>query len=150
MRKLSIIVIAVAITAIFLGAFLVNAAPPQGTYTFKYTTGPIRAPQGTGALDWALLNNAATTQAFRVTIYTLPILDTKTVWLGLVIEDTLDPGETTHNANNAFSGTMFEIVVETNSKQMYPSASFWTSIASGSQTIPGSEVVSAEFIRVMP
>jgi hypothetical protein len=146
-KRLMIIVTLLTVAAMFLGSILVEAAPPQSTYSYKYTTGPIRAPLGTQHLDWAVLNNAQNTQTIRVTIYQLDFDNAKSYWIyGSPFEFTLDSGKTMHNANQAFPGYLFEIVVETNSKLVFPSAEFWDL---NQASIPGSEIVSAEFIRSM-
>jgi hypothetical protein len=148
MKKLSILVVAIAVAAIFLSAFLASAKP-QGTYAYKYTTGPLTIPSGTASLNWNVLNDDSKTQTVRVTVYKCYILSAKTIWTpGVSIESTLAPGEATHNANNAFGLYLYEIVVETNSKMVFPSAEAWPSNVG--IAIPGSQITSAEFIREMP
>jgi hypothetical protein len=49
------------------GAVVETAAPR--TFMFAYTTGPFLLPPNPAALDWALLNNDATAQQARVTVF---------------------------------------------------------------------------------
>jgi len=106
-------------------------------------------PSGTASLNWNVLNDDSTTQTVRVTIYICYILSPKTIWTpGITIESTLAPGEATHNVNNAFGLSPYEIVVETNSKLVFPSAEAW--LSNVGIAIPGSQITSADFIRAMP
>jgi hypothetical protein len=150
-KKLYVVALAVAITAIFFSAFFVSfvqSAKPKGTYAFKYTTGPFMLPQNTHSLNWNLLNNDNIPQTVRVTVFKCLIESEKTVELPGPLEFTLDPNESTHNANAATGGFCYEIQVETNSKLVFPSAEAWP--GSIGDVIPGSEVRAAEFVRMMP
>lgn len=117
-------------------------------YTYKYTTGPFMLPQNTHSLNWNLLNNASTQQKVRVTVYKCWIGATKTVEPPGPLEITLDPGESSHNANAADGGFCYEITLETNSSQVYPSVEAWPGAIG--DVIPGTQIRAAEFIREMP
>ncbi len=117
-------------------------------YTYKYTTGPFMLPQNTHSLNWNLLNNASTQQKARVTVYKCWIGATKTVEPPGPLEITLDPGESSHNANAADGGFCYEITVETNSGQVYPSVEAWPGAIG--DVIPGTQIRAAEFLREMP
>jgi len=61
---------------------------------------------------------------------------------------TLDPGETTHNANSYPVGFAYEIQVECNSRLIFPYVSVWP--GNFGEIIPGTGINSASFIRVLP
>ena len=117
-------------------------------YAYKYTTGPFMLPQNTHSLNWNLLNNASTQQKARVTVYKCWIGATKTAEPPGSLEITLDPGESSHNANAADGGFCYEITVETSSRHVYPSVEAWP--GSIGDVIPGTQIRAAEFIREMP
>lgn len=116
-------------------------------YLYKYTTGPFMMPQNTHSLNWNLLNNDSTQQKVRVTVFKCHIGASKTVEPPGPLEITLDPGESSHNANQAVGGFCYEIVVESNSKLVFPSVEAWPS--SIGDVIPGTQTRAAEFIREM-
>jgi hypothetical protein len=117
------------------------------SYKYTYTTGPFCLPQKTHSLDWGLLNNAPSTQKARVTVFKCHLGAIKTIEPPGPLEISLDPGETSHNANKATGGFFYEIQVECNSKLIFPYAAAWP--GSIGDPIAGSVVKSAEFIRMM-
>jgi hypothetical protein len=129
-------------------AVQVEAPRALAGYTYKYTTGPFMLPQNTHSLNWNLLNNASTLQKARVTVYKCWIGATKTVEPPGPLEITIDPGESSHNANAADGGFCYEITVETNSGQVYPSVEAWPGAIG--DVIPGTQIRAAEFLREMP
>jgi hypothetical protein len=125
-----------------------GATPSQlghGSYKFVYTTGPFFLPQNAGSLDWLILNNATTAQKVRVTIFTLPIGTSKTPMVPGSLEVTIDPGETTHNANTYPIGPAYEVQVECNSRRVFPYVSVWS--GNISFVIPGTGILAGDFIR---
>jgi len=119
--------------------------PPLPEYRYVYRTGPFSLPLSTHSIDWAILNNDATKQTARVTVFKCPVGAVKTAEPPGPLVVTIDPGETTHNANNASGGFCYEIQVECNSQLIFPYASAWS--GSIADPLPGSVVKSAEFIR---
>ncbi len=115
------------------------------SYTHTYTTGPFSLPLNTHSIDWAVLNNDSSAQKVRVTVFKCPIGSVKTAEPPGPLEVTLNPGETTHNANGATGGFFYEIQVECNSRLVFPYASAWPGAIA--DPIAGSVVKSAEFIR---
>ncbi|MFX1500794.1 MAG: hypothetical protein ACFFDH_07505 [Promethearchaeota archaeon] len=116
-------------------------------YKYTYTTGPFCLPQNTHSLDWGLLNNDPSSQKVRVTVFKCSLLTTKTIEPPGPLEITVDPGETTHNANNANGGFFYEIQVECNSKLIFPYVAAWP--GSIGDPLPGTVINSANFIRKM-
>jgi hypothetical protein len=114
-------------------------------YRYVYTTGPFTLPEKTHSLDWGLLNNDTVPQTVRVTVFKCPLGSTKSADPPGPLVVTLQPGETTHNANAAVGGFFHEIQVETNSRHVFPYAAAWPGAAG--DPIAGSVVKSAEFIR---
>jgi hypothetical protein len=120
----------------------------SGAYRFTYTTGPFALPANAQTIDWVLLNNDTTTQTVRVTVFGCPIGAVKTVEPPGALDIAIGPGETTHNANAASGGFIYEIQVETNSRRVFPYANAWPGL--GSDPLPGSVVKAAEFLRRLP
>lgn len=116
-------------------------------FTYTYTTGPFCLPQNTHSIDWGILNNDSSTQKARVTVFKCNLGSMKSVEPPGPLEITLDPGETTHNANQAIGGFFYEIQVECNSKLVFPYAAAWPGAIG--DPIAGSIVKSAEFILKM-
>jgi hypothetical protein len=114
-------------------------------YKYTYTTGPFSLPLDTHSIDWGILNNDSSAQKVRVTVFKCVTGTVKTPEPPGPLEVTIDPGETTHNANAASGGFFYEIQVECNSRRTLPYASAWS--GSIADPIPGSVVKSAEFIR---
>lgn len=114
-------------------------------YKHTYTTGPFSLPLHTHSIDWGILNNASSPQKVRVTVFRCGIGSIKTAEPPGPLEVTIQPGETTHNANAGSGGFFYEIQVECNSRKIFPYASAWSGAIA--DPIPGSVVKSAEFIR---
>jgi hypothetical protein len=114
-------------------------------YRYTYTTGPFSLPLKTHSIDWGLLNNDSSVQKVRVTVFKCPVGAVKTAEPPGPLEVTLNPGETTHNANGATGGFFYEIQVECDSQLIFPYASAWPGAIA--DPMPGSVVKSAEFIR---
>lgn len=114
-------------------------------YKYMYTSGPFSLPMSTHSLDWGVLNNDPALQTIRVTVFKCVTGAVKTVEAPGPLEFTLNPGEATHNANNAQGGFFYEIQVECNSRRLFPYASAWPNAIA--DPIPGSVVMAADFIR---
>jgi hypothetical protein len=126
------------------GATLVDPALVAATaFTYTYTTGPFALPANSQHIDWVILNNDTTSQTVRVTVFTCPIGAVKQAFGPLDV--TIPPGQTTHNANAANAGLLYEIQIQANSASIFPYASAWG--AAQAEPLPGSVVKSAEFIR---
>lgn len=121
---------------------------PTSTYKIRYTTGPFLLPQNSGSLDWTLLNNDNTQQMVRVTVFKCPVRTVKTPVAPGALVMTLDPGKSTHNANEYTEGFAYEIQVECNSQLVFPYVSIWP--ANFGVVIPGTGINSGSFVRLMP
>jgi hypothetical protein len=119
-----------------------------GSYKFCYTTGPFLLPQDSGALDWSLLNNDTTRQKARVTVFKCPIGTVKTPVAPGALVVTLNPGESTHNANEYPEDFAYEVQIECNSQLIFPYVSVWP--ANFGVVIPGTGINSGSFIRLLP
>jgi len=119
-----------------------------GTYQHRYTTRPFSLPQSAGALDWVLLNNDATQQTARVTVFQCPIGAVKSPAPPGPLEVTVDPGHATHNANQYAEGFIYEVVVECNSLLLFPYVSVWP--GNFGVALPGTAINSASFLQMMP
>ncbi len=116
-------------------------------YKYRYTSGPFLLPQDSGSLDWTLLNNDTTQQVVRVTVFKCPVGTIKVPVAPGAIVVTLEPGESTHNANQYTEGFSYEVQVECNSRLVFPYVSVWP--ASFGQVIPGTGINSASFVRLL-
>ncbi len=121
---------------------------PVGVYKYRYTTGPFLLPQSSGSLDWVLLNNDSVQQQARVTVFKCPVGTVKTLVAPGALVVTLDPGESTHNANEYPEGFAYEVQVECNSQFVFPYVSVWP--ANFGVVIPGTGINSGSFVRLMP
>lgn len=125
----------------------VLAHPWIGEYSYRFTTGPFLLPQNSGSLDWILLNNDVTQQMVRVTVFKCAIGAVKSPLPPGPLVVTLDPGETSHNANEYPEGFVYEIQVECNSLLVFPHVSVWP--ANFGVSIPGTAINSGSFVRLM-
>ena len=121
---------------------------PATRYKYRYTTGPFLLPQNSGSLDWSLLNNDTTRQTARVTVFRCPVGAVKIPVPPGTLVVTLDPGESTHNANQYPDGFTYEVQVECNSQLVFPYVSVWP--ANVGVVIPGTGINSGSFVRLMP
>ena len=119
-----------------------------GGYQYRYTTGPFLLPENSGSLDWSLLNNDSTQQKARVTVFKCPVGTVKTPVAPGALVVTLEPGESTHNANEYTEGFAYEIQVECNSQLLFPYVSVWPGYFG--VVIPGTGINSGSFVRLMP
>jgi hypothetical protein len=119
--------------------------PLKKKWKYTYRTGPFSLPLATHSIDWSVLNNDTSAQSVRVTVFKCHLGAAKVAEPPGPLVVTLNPGETTHNANAATGGFFYEIQVECNSQLIFPYASAWA--GSIADPIPGSVVKSAEFIR---
>lgn len=117
-------------------------------YTYRYTTGPFLLPENSGSLDWMLLNNDTTVQSARVTVFRCPVGSVKTPVAPGALTVTLDPGVTTHNANEYPEGMAYEVQVECNSQLILPYVSVWP--GKFGVVIPGTGINSGTFVLRMP
>ena len=83
----------------------------------------------------------------RVTVFKCNLGAAKTVEPPGPLQLTLDPMETTHNANAASGGMFYEVRVECNSRLIFPHASTWPGAIG--DPLAASVVRSAEFIRTL-
>jgi hypothetical protein len=120
-----------------------RAAP----FALTYTTGPFSLPKGAGSLDWVVLNNDATAQKVRVTVFRCNLGAAKTALPPGPLIVPLAPGATTHNANTYPVGFVYEVQVECNSKLIFPYVASWP--GSFGEIIAGSGINSANFIRTL-
>lgn len=120
---------------------------PTSGYKHCYTTGPFLLPQNSGSLDWTILNNDTTTQKARVTVFKCPVGSVKTPVPPGALVVTIDPGKSTHNANEYTEGFAYEVQVECNSKLIFPYVSVWP--GNFGVVIPGTGINSGSFIRKM-
>jgi hypothetical protein len=128
-------------------AVLVDPSKLPGKYANKYTTGPFILPQNTHSLNWNLLNNDSIPHKVRVTVFKCWVGSQKTLEPPGPLEITLNPNESSHNANKAVGGFCYEIQVETNSKLVFPSVEAWP--GSIGDVIPGTEIRAAQFLKQM-
>lgn len=139
-----------------LGLTDVNVLPERAVlekklvrkYKHRYTTGPFLLQQNSGSLDWTLLNNDTTQQKACVTVFKCPVGTVKTPVAPGALVVTLDPGESTHNANEYPEGFAYEVQVECNSQLVFPYVSVWP--ANFGVVIPGTGINSGTFVRLMP
>jgi len=123
-----------------------EAAPRR--FRNRYTTGPFLLPQDSGSLDWALLNNDTTPQKARVTVFQCPVGAVKIALPPGPLVVTLQPNESTHNANTYPEGFAYEVQVECNSKLLFPYVSVWP--ANFGVVIPGTGINSGTWLALMP
>jgi hypothetical protein len=121
---------------------------PRNKFKHRYTTGPFLLPQNSGSLDWTLLNNDTTQQTARVTVFKCPVGAVKAPMAPGALVVTLDPGESTHNANEYPEGFSYEVQVECDSQLVFPYVSVWP--ANFGVVIPGTGINSGTFVRSMP
>ena len=119
-----------------------------GKYKFRYTTGPFLLPANSGSLDWTLLNNDTSQQKATVTVFKCPVGAVKTAVPPGPLVVTLDPGASTHNANEYTEGFAYEVQVECNSQLLFPYVSVWP--ANFGVVIPGTGINSGTWVRLMP
>jgi hypothetical protein len=120
---------------------------PVNSYQYCYTTGPFLLPESSGSLDWILLNNDSSQQKVRVTVFKCPVGAVKTPVAPGALVVTIDPGESTHNANEYPEGFPYEVQVECNSQLVFPYVSVWP--GHFGVVIPGADINSGTFIRKM-
>jgi hypothetical protein len=128
------------------GAVLEKQAGPK--FKHRYTTGPFLLPQNSGSLDWYILNNDTTQQNARATVFKCPVGIVKTAVAPGPLLVTVDPGQSTHNANEYPEGFAYEVQVECNSQLVFPYVSVWP--ANFGVVIPGTGINSGTFLRLMP
>ncbi len=131
-----------------LPAQVVTDVSARIRFKFRYTTGPFLLPQDSGSLDWVLLNNDSTKQTARVTVFKCPVGAVKIAQSPGPLVVTLDPGESTHNANTYPEGFAYEVTVECNSRLLFPYVSVWP--ANFGVVIPGTGINSGTFLALMP
>jgi hypothetical protein len=115
-------------------------------FQYCFTSGPVALPAATHSLDWGLLNNDQLPQVVRVTVFKCHLGAPKTAEPPGPLEVTLNPGETTHNANSADGGFFYEIQVECNSQLVFPYMAAWP--GGTGDPIPGSVVTASGFARM--
>lgn len=131
-----------------LPAGAVTGVESGPTFQHVYTTGPFQLPHDAGSLDWIVMNNDVTTQQVRVTVFKGGIGIAKAPAVPGPLMVSVDPGESTHNANTYPTGYIYEIQVETNSRMVFPYVSVWP--GQFGEAIPGTAITSGSFLEVMP
>ncbi len=121
---------------------------PAGELKHRYTTGPFLLPQNSGSLDWTLLNNDTTRQTARVTVFKCPVGAVKTPVAPGPLVVTINPGASTHNANEYPEGFAYEVQVECSSRLVFPYVSVWP--ANFGVVVPGTGIGSGSFLSLMP
>ncbi|MHB0970306.1 MAG: hypothetical protein ACYC7A_11105 [Thermoanaerobaculia bacterium] len=138
-------------TLSLVALLLPAAAFAGGGYRITRSTGPFMIPADAQSVDWTVLNASSTTQEFRVSVYRLPIGAPKVLLGPGALTLTLEPGETTHNANRV--GTIFllgfphEVVIESDSRDVLPMAISWSS-HSGIGAIPSTLIPAADWVEL--
>ena len=117
-------------------------------FKHRYTTGPFLLPQNSGSLDWFILNNDTTQQTARVTVFKCPAGMVKSAVAPGALVVTVDPGQSTHNANTYPVGLAYEVQVECDSQLIFPYVSVWP--ANFGVVIPGTGINSGLFLSLMP
>ncbi len=134
----------------------IDSLPERATLTgstetefkHRYTSGPFLLPQGSGSLDWTILNNASGPQTVRVTVFKCPVGAVKSAMPPGPLVVTIDPGRSTHNANEYPEGFAYEVQVECNSRRVFPYVSVWP--ANFGVVIPGTGITAGSFRRRLP
>jgi hypothetical protein len=104
------------------------------------------------SVDWVLLNDSPRVQRFRVTVYEVPIDESKRVASPGAIERTIEPDHAFHNANPVRSdgpfqrGFYYEIVVKTDSDRVLPSVMTWSD--GGNAAVPGTLISPGDFVAI--
>ncbi|HET6877286.1 MAG TPA: hypothetical protein VFH38_07140 [Jatrophihabitans sp.] len=124
------------------GAALATAAK---RYRYIYTTGPFALPETARSIDWVVLNDDSTQQTVRVTVFKCPVGGPKTAEPPGPLDIAIAPGATTHNANNAVGGFIYEIRIEANSPLILPYATAWP--GNISDPLAAATRTAAEFVQ---
>ena len=118
-------------------------------YRYALSSGSFSLPDHAMSVDWSVINRASTAQTFRVTVYRSLDNTWKTIVAPGVLTFTLEPNKETHNANSVGSnepflpGFQYEVVVETNSLKVLPTAAVWQD--HGGTVIPGTQIEPTDF-----
>jgi hypothetical protein len=121
-------------------------------YKIKLSSGLFGLPGNAASVDWAVINNAAKPQSFRVTVYKAGVDELKIAVPPGPLAISLEPGKVTHNANSVGNtepfvpGFYYEVVLETNSLFLMPTISVWED--HGGRVIPGATILPGMFIRI--
>ncbi len=121
-------------------------------YTFKLSSGCFGLPGNAASVDWAVMNNAVTTQSFKVTVYRAGVDQLKTEVPPGALTMSLEPGKVTHNANSVGPGQPFEpgfyyeVVLESNSPFVLPTVCVWED--HGAKVIPGTTILPSAFVKI--
>jgi len=103
----------------------------MANYTHVLSSGLFSLPANAKSLDWAVINDAPSTQSIRVTVFRLPPRAAKTAVVPGSVTFDLKPAHSFHNANEVGVGKTFqlgvdyELVVETNDLRVLPSVRAW-------------------------
>jgi hypothetical protein len=144
------LLILLALISFFAFATTATASP---AYKYVMSSGLFLLPGDAQSVDWAVINNSKTDQAFRVTVYKGNIGASKTTVAPGSLEFTLKPGFTSHNANSVGApplpfqvGFYYEVVVETNSSDVLPTVTVWKDHAA--RMIPGTTILPGNFVEI--
>jgi hypothetical protein len=122
-------------------------------YDIRLSSGLFPLPANAASVDWTLVNTGTQTETARVTVFRhgggQPV---KEVPPGALIER-VPAGRDTHNANSVVAGGfelgfLYEVVVETDSRALRPTAAVWSD--HGGTVIPGTRIPPEKFIRQEP
>jgi len=105
-----------------------TVTPPE---KFKLSSGPFGIPDGAKAVDWVVLNESATSQDIKVTVYMLNSGGTNSTVPPGPLSKTLGAKESTHNAGGVGDvfkpGRYYQVVVEASSRSVLPMVTIWES-----------------------
>jgi hypothetical protein len=120
-------------------------------FKFRLSSGVFGLPANARSVDWLVLNDTATPQTVRVTVFAAPIGQSKRELPPGPVELTVAPWTTTHNANAVGPGQPFEpgmpveVVVRLNDRRVLPTVEVWQD--NGGTVIAGTRVGPDGFVR---
>jgi hypothetical protein len=126
-------------------------AAAEITYTTKMTSGPFFIDPLAMSVDWQVVNNDTEPVNICVTVYQLNIGAAKTLvppgrWCFA-----LEPGYSTHNANDVGTiflvGLSYEVVVEATSDNVHPNVNQWSD-RSSAYFIPSTLIPAGDFVNI--
>jgi hypothetical protein len=121
-------------------------------HRFRVSSGLFGLPPNAKSVDWMVVNDSATKQDFRVTVFHCSIGSAKTPLPPGPSEFSLAPNVTTHNANavgpgESFQvGMLYEVVIDSNNRHLLPAVNVWSDQAG--TIIAGTEISAGGFVRL--
>lgn len=128
-----------------------DASQPAAEFRYTLSSGLFSLPDNAQSLDWAIINNAASEQRFRITVYQVGAGEKAAVVPGPITASAM-PFHSYHNANSVGHGKPFaigwdyEVVVEVNSMRVLPTVEVWAN--HGNKVIPGTSIGPAQFVEI--